>query len=229
MRRFWIDPRDRKEWKVDCVGGMGIDAPVMGTLEEEPKPWGLMFQDDERGFWIETGAPLKPKGLTDKELREFLDRARGEGWMNEKPLVLVVEDDPNHAILIRAAFVAGDVRFPLRVVGDGQEAIDYLSGEPPFDNRTRNPLPAAIILDLHLPRLSGFDVLEWIRDKPRLQDIPVLVFTNSSNPDDAERAYALGARAYRQKPADFSVLVGVIEELVGRVTEEKRADGTMGA
>ena len=149
--------------------------------------------------------------------------------MDEKPLVLVVEDDPNHAMLVRAAFGSRDVRFPLRVVGDGQEAIDYLSGEPPFDDRIRNPPPAAIILDLRLPRMSGFDVLEWLRDKPRLQDIPVLVFTNSSNPDDAERAHALGARAYRQKPADFSVLVGAIEELVGRVTEEKRADGTTGA
>ncbi len=149
--------------------------------------------------------------------------------MDEKPLVLVVEDNPDHTILIRAAFVAENVRFPLRVVGDGRAAIDYLSGEPPFDDRTRNPLPAVIILDLKLPRVSGFDVLKWVQGKPRLQDIPVLVFTNSSNPDDAERAFALGARAYRRKPADFTVLVGAIEELVGKFADEERADGTTGA
>ena len=79
MSHHWIDSRDRKKWKVDCVGGMWLTAPIMGTLEEEPKPWGLMFQDDERAFWIESGAARKPTGLTDKELREFLDRARGRG------------------------------------------------------------------------------------------------------------------------------------------------------
>ena len=149
--------------------------------------------------------------------------------MDEKPLVLVVEDNPDHVILIRAAFVAEEVRFPLRVVGDGQDAIDCLSGEPPFEDRTRNPRPAVIILDLKLPRVSGFEVLEWLQGKPQLQDIPVMVFTSSINPEDAERAYILGARAYRQKPADFTILVGAIEELVGKFANEERVDGTTGA
>ena len=79
MSHQWTDERDGKAWKVDCVGGMWLTAPIMGALEEEPKPWGLMFQDDDRAFWIESGAAMKPTGLTDKELREFLDRARGRG------------------------------------------------------------------------------------------------------------------------------------------------------
>ncbi len=149
--------------------------------------------------------------------------------MDEIPLVLVVEDDQDHAILIRAAFKSQDVRFPLRVCGDGQEAIDYLCGKPPFEDRTRNPLPAVIILDLKLPRVSGFEVLEWLQDKPWLQDIPVLVFTSSSNPEDAERAYSLGAQAYRQKPADFTILVSAIEGLVRSFREEEKADGTTAA
>ena len=149
--------------------------------------------------------------------------------MDEIPLVLVVEDDQDHATLIRAAFKSQDVRFPFRVFGDGQEAIDYLCGEPPFEDRTRNPLPAVIILDLKLPRVSGFEVLEWLQGKPRLQDIPVLVFTSSSNPEDAERAYSLGAQAYCQKPADFTILVSAIEGLVGRFREEEKADGTTAA
>lgn len=149
--------------------------------------------------------------------------------MNDEPLVLVVEDDPDHAILIRAAFRAQNVRFPIRVMVDGQEAIDYLSGRPPFENRERNPLPAVIILDLRLPKVSGFGVLEWLQDKPWLRDIPVLVFSSSDDPADAQRAYELGARAFRRKPADFGILVGAIEQLVGRFSREGEAGGAVGA
>ena len=149
--------------------------------------------------------------------------------MDEMPLVLVVEDDQDHATLIRAAFKSQDVRFPFRVFGDGQEAIDYLCGEPPFEDRTRNPLPAVIILDLQLPRVSGFEVLEWVQGRPQLRDIPVLVFTSSTNPEDEERAYSLGAQAYCQKPKDFTILVSAIDGLVGRSREEEKEDGTTAA
>ncbi len=148
--------------------------------------------------------------------------------MGGSPLVLIVEDSPDHAILIQAAFRAHGARFGLRVMEDGAGAIDYLSGAPPFQDRDQHPLPAAIILDIRLPQVEGFEILEWLRDRPSFRRIPVLVFTASANPDDAERAYALGARAYRRKPADFPVLVRAIEDLLAEEEARERGNGTVG-
>lgn len=73
----WSDPRTGKEWKVQCVGGLSLEAPPMGMLEEEPTPWGLMFEDEKVCFWVETGPPLKPNQLNDHQLQKLLDQAMG--------------------------------------------------------------------------------------------------------------------------------------------------------
>lgn len=76
-------------------------------------------------------------------------------------VILLVEDDPNDVILIQRAFTKAKVVNPLQVVNDGEAAIKYLSGEDPFADRDQHPLPVLILLDLKLPRKSGFEVLEW--------------------------------------------------------------------
>ncbi len=111
---------------------------------------------------------------------------------------LLVEDEEEHRLLVRTALglVASDL--PLHEVQDGSEAMTWLLGKM-NEGDTDGGL---IILDLGLPRVSGFDVLEWIRDRPTLADVTVVILTASENPLDAEHAFNLGASAYFQKPAD---------------------------
>jgi len=118
---------------------------------------------------------------------------------------LLVEDDPNDARLIEIEFArVPDLR--LNWVHDGEEAIDYLTLKPPFMDRNQFPLPDVILLDLKMPRLDGFDFLEWIhRDSPdHLKLIPVIVMSGSNLQQDILRAYELGANCYLTKPPDWA-------------------------
>ena len=131
-------------------------------------------------------------------------------------LILVVEDDQDHALLIRSVFESRSRGTVMRFASTGREALDYLEGKPPYDDRVENPLPEVIILDLGLPGMSGFDVLSWLSVSKEHSDIPVIVFTSSADPDDARMAYSLGARSYKSKPADFGELVDVVRHVLGK-------------
>ena len=131
-----------------------------------------------------------------------------------RPLtILVAEDDPNDALLLKLAFGQAGVNAWPHFVGDGKEAIDYLRGEPPFNDRVRHPWPDLLVLDLKMPRTSGFEVLEWLRQCPDLKPLGVLVLSGSHCQADIDRAYALGANFYCTKPLDFKQLVSVAEGL----------------
>ena len=135
--------------------------------------------------------------------------------------VLVVEDNPDHIGLIQAVISRGLRGARIRVALLCEGARSYLRGEWPEyeDDSPNNPLPDVIVLDLWLPDGSGFELLEWIADREMLKDIPVIVFTASTNPEDAKHAKELGVRRYLQKPAQFGKLVEAIKE-------ELQADGT---
>lgn len=115
-------------------------------------------------------------------------------------IVLLVEDDPDDVLLIRRAFVRSAPELQLRVVGDGESAREYLRGIGSYANREENPVPALILLDLKLPRRTGFELLEWMKEEPSVSQIPVIVHTSSREPNDIERACTLGARYYLVKP-----------------------------
>lgn len=132
------------------------------------------------------------------------------------PTVLLVEDDPNHELLVDIALQRAAPEIRLRCVPNGDHAIRYLSGEEPFGRRDANPLPDVIILDIRLPVISGFEVLEWIQSQDSIREIPVLVFTSSDDPEDAKRAYGLGARAYRRKSEDFGIVAEEVQALLQR-------------
>jgi len=127
--------------------------------------------------------------------------------------ILLVEDDPNDVLLIRRAFRKSDVANPIQVVGDGEEAIAYLSGRGPYADRERTPLPVLLLLDLKLPRKSGFEVLEWLRQQPGLKRLPVAVLTSSAETPDVNRAYDLGANSYLVKPVRFEGLLRMVQTL----------------
>jgi CheY-like chemotaxis protein len=126
-------------------------------------------------------------------------------------VVLVVEDDADHALLIKLGL--SNTRAPLlvRAVSSGEQAIRYLSRGQPFVDPADSPLPSLILLDLGLPGISGFDVLEWLRAQAGLSRIPVVILTISAEPSDRRRAKELGATEYVVKPFDFSVLGPMVE------------------
>ncbi|HET9742810.1 MAG TPA: response regulator [Terriglobales bacterium] len=115
--------------------------------------------------------------------------------------VLLVEDDPSDARLIQRAFGKMDSSVAIFRLTNGDEVVSYLSGEQPFDNRNAYPLPCVVLLDIKLPRRSGFEVLEWIRRHPSaLNRLPIIMLTSSRHSVDINRAYDLGANSYLAKP-----------------------------
>ena len=116
--------------------------------------------------------------------------------MISQPAILYVEDEPTNVMLLRIAFTRAGLTNPVHVAVDGAQAIDYLAGNGPFADRSQHPLPALVLLDLNLPKKSGFDVLSWIRQQPQLSSLPVVIYTSSVGLIDKDTARLLGATDY---------------------------------
>jgi CheY-like chemotaxis protein len=137
-----------------------------------------------------------------------------EGPLNtNKAVILIAEDDDNDVLLIKRAFHQAQFENPLQVATNGEEAIAYLKGDPPFGERDKFPIPALLLLDLKMPRKNGFEVLAWVRQRPEFNALPVVVLTSSQESADINRAYSLGANSYLVKPANFLSLVDMINRL----------------
>jgi CheY-like chemotaxis protein len=134
--------------------------------------------------------------------------------MSAPPVVLHVEDDPNDRLLLSIVFkkVGGDA--VLRSASDGQEAVDYLSGRGAYEDRAAHPRPHVVLLDLKLPRVSGFELLAWARSRPELENLPMLVLTSSQEQSDILRAYDLGARSYLVKSVDLGEMREIVRGVV---------------
>jgi CheY-like chemotaxis protein len=130
--------------------------------------------------------------------------------------ILLVEDDEADILLLRRAFRNARIANPLIEVRDGQAAIQYLSGEAAYSDRTRYPIPFLILLDLRLPKLSGFEVIAWMRDQPQLANLIVVVLTASDHVPDVTKARDLGANSYLVKPGNFEELVEMVKRIKGR-------------
>ena len=130
--------------------------------------------------------------------------------------ILLVEDDEADILLLRRAFRNARIANPLIEVRDGQAAIQYLSGEGAYADRTRYPIPFLILLDLRLPKLSGFEVIAWMRDQPQLANLVVVVLTASDHVPDVTKARDLGANSYLVKPGNFEELVEMVKRIKGR-------------
>jgi CheY-like chemotaxis protein len=133
--------------------------------------------------------------------------------MPGRKAILVAEDSEEDAYILKRAFQEIGCDVPLLFVRDGQEAMDYLSGEGEFDDRKTYPLPRLMLLDLKMPKMDGFDVLGWLQNHPKLKTLPVAVLTSSNHDKDVDRAYGLGANSYLVKPTSFDDFVGIVEKL----------------
>jgi CheY-like chemotaxis protein len=124
--------------------------------------------------------------------------------------ILVAEDDPTDAYFFERAFKRAGLAVALHFVGDGKEVTDYLEGAGQFADRARHPLPHLVLLDLHMPRLDGFEVVEWIRRQPQLDRLVVVIFSSSDDSKDINRAYRLGANSYIVKPHSMEELMTLV-------------------
>jgi CheY-like chemotaxis protein len=131
--------------------------------------------------------------------------------MKRIPTVLLVEDDKNDALLFRNALKQSPVSVKMQVVSDGKEALRYLNGEGPFGNRKSYPLPGMVVLDLHVPNMSGLAVLRWIRQQPFLAGVPVVVFTGSDEGQSLTEAMQSGADTYLLKGHEMEGLLQLLQ------------------
>lgn len=121
--------------------------------------------------------------------------------------ILYAEDDPDDVVIFKMVFKRATLPQLLRCVEDGERAIAWLSGEGEFANREQYPLPDILILDLKMPKKTGFEVLEWARKTREFERLPVIILSSSDDPRDVKRAYDLGATTYFVKSAAFQDVI----------------------
>ena len=126
---------------------------------------------------------------------------------------LVVEDDENDFILLKRALHRADPTSKPQWVKDGAEAKDYLLGENSYRDRAAFPLPAVVLSDLKMPRCSGLELVQWVRQQPKLRTLPFIMFSASDQPADVGLAYQDGANWYLAKPSTFGDLVEMLRRL----------------
>jgi len=155
-------------------------------------------------------------------------------------VVLHVEDDSDDAFFVARALRKALPQLLIRRVKDGREAIDYLGGTGEWAAPS-NAAPDFVLLDLKLPDIDGFEVLQWIRKQPRLKELQVFILSGSSVAEDKERAQGLGAKAYFVKTTDYKEVVASYASVLqnpkasfspcanGEVPDNPEADSTEGS
>jgi len=130
----------------------------------------------------------------------------------EPPTIVIADDDPAHRLLTVKAFERSGLRHPIQQIEDGEELMEYLLGKGRH-RADAAPHPMVILLDLNMPRKSGFEVLSEIKGHPGLRRIPVVVLTTSVEQRDVARCYDLGANSFISKPVDFGQFSETIRQL----------------
>ena len=129
--------------------------------------------------------------------------------------ILIADDDTQDTMLVRLAVKRAALGLRLESVTDGAEAIDYLLGRSQYADRQAHPFPSMMLLDLKMPRLGGFDVLQYVRSQPGLRRLPIVIFSSSDDPKDIQRAYNEGANSYLCKPHSNEDLASLLKALEG--------------
>jgi CheY-like chemotaxis protein len=129
-------------------------------------------------------------------------------------LILMVEDNPDDRLILDCALKRADLNTPVKIVHDGEEAIRYLNGDGEYADREQHPLPSLLVIDLKMPRISGLEVLSWVRKQETgLRQLPIIVLTTSEYTRDVMSAYEAGANAYLVKPNDLHLFIRQMKSL----------------
>jgi CheY-like chemotaxis protein len=126
--------------------------------------------------------------------------------------ILLVEDDPGHARLIQKNLERSKIANHTVIMPDGQQAMDYLLGQGEYEGY-EHPSPLLVLLDLNLPVLDGYQVLERMKGDPRTRSIPVVMLTTTDDPREVEKCYELGCNVYVTKPVDYESFAEAIRKL----------------
>lgn len=127
--------------------------------------------------------------------------------------ILLVEDNADDEALTLRALKKNNITNEVVVARDGAEALDYLFGTGPYNDRDTSILPQVVLLDLKLPKIDGLEVLERIRADKRTKLLPVVILTSSNEEQDRLRGYDRGANSYVRKPVDFSQFIEAVRNL----------------
>ncbi len=133
--------------------------------------------------------------------------------MENPAKILLVEDNQMDIILTLDAFREAKLKNEIKVVRNGQEALDYLLGRNKFNDRTIYPMPNLILLDLKMPGIDGFEVLRQIKSTEVLKRIPVIILTSSKEEGDRTLSYDIGANSYLLKPVSFDGFTDVVKKI----------------
>jgi len=129
----------------------------------------------------------------------------------DKSSILIAEDNLNDVFLLKTAFQEAAPKIRVDVVANGEELIDFLQSRP---RAGQSSIPALILLDLKMPKVDGFEVLDWIRHHPDFKRLLVVVFSSSGEAGQVNRAYDLGANSYLMKPFDYHQLTEQVRRLL---------------
>lgn len=127
----------------------------------------------------------------------------------QQKTILVVDDESSDQFLIQRAFSQLSREFDLQVVETAEDAVRYLEGKEPYQDRGKYPLPVLVLLDLRLPGMSGLDLLKWIRQQSYLEELAIIALTAYGN-RELPRAYDLGIDFYLLKPIQANSLAEIL-------------------
>ncbi len=133
--------------------------------------------------------------------------------VGEPSVILLVEDNPDHAELVIRSFESHRVANVISHVADGRQALDYLFRQGEFVDPEKSPRPHVILLDLRLPKVDGLGVLSKLKESDDLRQIPVVVLTTSESERDIAQAYHHHANSYLVKPLDFKGFTQMMDTL----------------
>jgi Response regulators consisting of a CheY-like receiver domain and a winged-helix DNA-binding domain len=131
----------------------------------------------------------------------------------EESVILLVEDNPDDEALTLRALKKNNIRNEVVIARDGVEALDYLFGTGAYTGRDLTAMPQVILLDLKLPKVDGFEVLERIRSSETTKLLPVVILTTSNEDQDRIRGYGLGANSFVRKPVEFDKFIEAVRQL----------------